>query len=358
MEASRIVTRLGASFGAPGRLQRSDAINLVVITAGVLFVVLELPSLLSLYWIDTATSAVIYIIVALGLGLLVGRVGMISLGQGAVLALGGWVGAKLMFATSLPYPIVLVAAGAMTMVLGTMIGLPALRVSGLYLALVTLMLAGAINVILVDTNFPNGGKGFLGYNDISTGTPPSIRRPSIAASDPAFFRYSVIVGLVMFMLALWHIRGKPGRAWAAIRQSEPAALAAGVNVTLYKMWAFALASFITGVAGALLGSSSRLLYSYQFPTSQSIILFAVVLMGGVYTLWGAVIAGVLLQVLPGAFTVWGVSNDYATILFGIGVLQVLTTAPAGIAHQVPRDMAKLGKLLYGLARRPLAGGRA
>jgi branched-chain amino acid transport system permease protein len=359
VEAGGLVTRSASSLGARLRLRRGDVINLIVITAGVLFVVLALPSMLTPYWIDTSTSAVIYAVVALGLGLLVGRVGMISLGQGAVLALGGWVGARFLFATSLPYPVILVMTGLVTMVLGTMIGLPALRVSGLYLALVTLMLAGAITVVLVDTNFPNGGHGFLAYNDISTGTPPSIRRPSIAGSDAAFFRYSVIVALLMFALALWHIRGKPGRAWAAIRQSEPAALAAGVNVTVYKMWAFALASFVTGVAGALLGSSSRLLYAYQFPTSQSIVLFAVVLMGGVYTLWGALIAGVLLQIVPGALTVWGISNDWATILFGIGVLQVLTTAPAGIAHQFPRDMARLGKLLFGLARRLApAGGRA
>jgi len=245
------------------------------------------------------------------------------------------------------------------MVLGTVIGLPALRVSGLYLALVTLMLAAAINVVLTDTNFPNGGSGFLGYNDIATGTPPSIRRPSIAESDPAFFRYAVLVAVVMFGLVLWHLRRKPGRAWAAIRQSEPAALAGGVNVTLYKLWAFALASFITGVAGALLGSASHLLYNYQFPTSQSIELFAVVLMGGVYTMWGAIVATLLFQILPGAFTVWGVPSDWATILFGVGVLQVLTTAPAGIAHQMPRDLARLGKLLFGLARRLApAGGRA
>lgn len=350
MEAGGVVTRLGSSLG-PTRLRRGDVVNVVVITAGVLFVVLALPGMLSPYWILTATSAVIYSVVALGLGLLVGRVGMISLGQGAVLALGGWVGARLMFATSLPYPIILVLTGLMTMVLGTMIGLPALRVSGLYLALVTLMLAGAITVVLLDTNFPNGGHGFIGYNDISTGTPPSIRRPSIATSDPSFFRYTVIVALLMFLLALWHIRGKPGRAWAAIRQSEPAALAAGVNVTVYKMWAFALASFITGVAGGLLGSSSGKLYTYQFPTQASIYIFAVVLMGGIYTVWGAVIGSALLWVLPALFNIWGINAQIPVILFGLGVLQVLTTAPAGIAHQFPHDMAKLGRLLFGLVRR-------
>jgi len=99
--------------------------------------------------------------VALGLGLLIGRVGMVSLGQVAVLALGSWVGARLCFATGLPFPIVLILTGLITMVLGTLVGLPALRLSGLYLALITLMLAGAITVVLTATNFPNGGNGFL-----------------------------------------------------------------------------------------------------------------------------------------------------------------------------------------------------
>ena len=149
---------------------------------------------------------------------------MVSLGQGAVLAMGAWVAARLLFATSLPFPIVLLAAGLITMVLGTLVGLPALRMSGLYLALITLMLAGAITVALATINFPNGGHGFTGYNG-STVHIPAIRRPSIATTDPAFFRYSVIVAVLMFLLVLVHIRGEPGRAWAAIRQSESAALA-------------------------------------------------------------------------------------------------------------------------------------
>ena len=98
--------------GSARAAARRDAVNLVVIVVGVaLRRCFALPSLLSPYWIVNATIAFIYAIVALGLGLLVGRVGMISLGQGAVLALGGWVGARLLFATSLPYPIVLIVAG-------------------------------------------------------------------------------------------------------------------------------------------------------------------------------------------------------------------------------------------------------
>ena len=250
----------------------------VVVVVLLAFVLLVLPSLLSTYYIDASTQVAIYAIVALGLGVLVGRVGMVSLGQAAVLAIGAWVAARILFATSLPYPLVLLASGLITMVLGTLVGLPALRLSGLYLALITLMLAGAITVVLATTNFPNGGHGFLGYNGSSVHIPP-IRRPSIAQGETAYFRYSVIVAVLMFLLVVAHVRSKPGRAWAAIRQSEAAALAGGINTTFYKLWAFALASFVTGVAGGLLAGALHYLYSIDFQTQDSITLLAVVLDG-------------------------------------------------------------------------------
>ena len=305
---------------------------IVVLLALVLFAI---PALVSLYYVDAGTQVAVYAIVALGLNLLVGRVGLVSLGQAAVLAMGAWVAARLLFATSLPFEVVLLITGSITMVLGTLVGLPALRMSGLYLALITLMLAGAITVVLATINFPNGGLLHL----------PAIRRPGIAQTDIGFYRYSVIFAAIAFLVVLVHVRTRPGRAWAAIRQSEPAALTAGVNVTVYKMWAFALASFITGVAGALLAGADRFLYSINFATQDSITILAVVLMGGIFSLWGAIIAALLMQLLPALLNSWGVSPDWLIILFGIGVLQVLTTAPAGLIDQVPRDLGRLGRLI-------------
>jgi branched-chain amino acid transport system permease protein len=334
---------------APGRgtpLQKVGPRSLIrpaVIVGLLAIVLLVLPQVLSLYYVDASTQVAIYAIVALGLGVLVGRVGMVSLGQAAVLALGAWIAARLLFATSLPFEIVLLASGLITMVLGTLVGLPALRLSGLYLALITLMLAGAITVVLETTNFPNGGNGFLGYNSSTVHIPPT--------TDPDFFRYSVIVLAVMFLLVLWHLRARPGRAWAAIRQSESAALAGGINVTLYKMWAFALASFITGVAGGLLAGANQYLYSIDFQTQDSITLLAVVLMGGMFSMWGAILAALLMQLLPAILQSLGVSPDWLNILFGIGVLQVLTTAPAGIIDQFPRDMARLYRFITRAGRR-------
>lgn len=337
------------------RPDNGTLVRIGVIGALLAFVLVALPEMLSVYWIDVLTAAAIYAVVCLGLNLLVGRVGLVSLGQMAILALGAWIAARLDFATGLPFPVVLLATGVLTALLGMLVGLPALRVSGLYLALITLMLAGAITVVLTSTNFPNGGGGFLGHTDSSFGG-NGIRRPSIATSDPAYYRYAVLVAAVMFLVALLHVRSTPGRAWAAIRQSEPAALAAGVNVTLYKLWAFALAAFMTGIAGGVLGGSAGNLYTYQFSTQSSITLLAVVLMGGIFSMWGAVVAAILLQLLPALLDNWGAPPDLLTVIFGVGVLQVLVTAPEGLVVQVPRDLTNLGRLLMRLGR--AAGARA
>ena len=348
-------TSTAAGLGWAALRRRDTIIRLSVITALLLFTLFGLPQLMSLYYTGAMTQVAIYAIVALGLGMLVGRVGLYSLGQVAVLAIGAWAAARLLFATAQPFPVVVVEAGLVTMLLGTLIGLPALRLRGLYFALITLMLSGAITVVFATVNFPNGGRGFTGYDGALLHI-PAIRRPSIAGTDAAYFRYAVVVAIIMFVLVFAHIKTRPGRAWAAIRQSEPAALAAGINITMYKLWAFALASFITGVAGGLLAGADKFLYSIDFHPQDSITLLAVVLMGGVYSMYGAVIAALLNSLLPAALQNWGVSQDWLTILFGIGVLQVLTTAPAGIVDQFPKDMKKLGLLLWRLVRRPSASG--
>src|SRR3954452_20022249 len=340
--------RTGRSWWIP-RLSQGDRVRAAVITALLLFVLLILPSLLSGYWTNVCTAVAIYSVVALGLGVLMGRTGLVSLGQIAILALGAWVAARLFFATGLPFPLVLILTGLITMVLGTVIGLPALRLSGLYLALITLMLAGAITVALRTTDFPNRRRGLPRPTETSLGN-PSVRRPDIAVTDTAYLRYAIVVGIILFLLALWHVRARPGRAWAAIRQSEPAALAAGVNITLYKLWAFALASFLTGVAGGLLAAQVGKLYTYQFSTQESILLLAVVLMGGIYSLWGAVVAGLFMKFLPALLDNWGLPADLLTILFGVGILQVLLTAPGGVSQQFPRDMKRLGGAIARLVR--------
>ena len=315
-----------------------------------------LPHLVGDDYITTFTSVAIYSVVALGFSVLYGRVGMISLGQVALLSIGCWIGARLAAATSLPYPILLLVVGAITMVLGTLVGLPALRLSGLYLALITLMFAGATTIVLSATDFPNGGGGFLGRttNPSLAGLQP-VRRPSWGSGDIAYYRYTVIVCGLLFLLTLLHISAKPGRAWASIRESEPAALAAGVNIVVYKMWAFALASFMTGVAGCLLASQIGTPRAITFQTQDSLVLAATALIGGIFSLWGAIVAGIFNQFLPFFLQAqWQINTNFLLILFGAGLLQVLLTAPGGLAQQFPKDMANLGRLIAKPFRRKKA----
>ena len=340
-------------------IERGTVVRAIVIGLLLAFVLLALPPLLSTYWIKVLTAAAVFSVVALGLNVLFGRVGLVSLGQIGLLVVGSWIAARLFFGTGLPFPVVLLLAGLITGAVGVLVGLPALRLSGLHLALITLMFAGLVAIVLPTTNFPNGGGGALGHTESSVGS-LAVRRPSVAVDDDAYFRYAVIVAALMFLLALVHVASKTGRAWAAIRESEPAALAAGVNVTFYKLWAFALASFMTGVAGGLLAADEGKLYSYQFKTIDSVTLLAVVLMGGIFSLWGAVLAGVLQQLLPALLNDWfsffRTNPDFVLILFGVGILQVIVTAPEGIVTQFPRDMWKLGRLIWHGAGR-IAGAK-
>src|ERR671931_645315 len=173
-------------------VDRGTAIRGIVVAAFIAAGLFAVPALTNAYWELVLLTAGIYTIVALGLALLIGRVGLISLGQVALFAVAGWIALRLGF----------------------------------------------------------------------------------AASDAAYYRLVIIVGGLMFLLAGLHVRSRAGRAWAAIRQSEAAAMAAGVNITLYKIWALALASFMTGVAGALLVASGGGVAGFPFPTPNSIILTA------------------------------------------------------------------------------------
>ena len=298
------------------------------------------PAVLDSFWISNLTQMAVFSIVAASAGMLYGRVGLVSLGQVAPYGLGTWVAMRLAYATEMPYPVLLIAGGIVAALIGMLIGLPALRVSGLYLALVTLMLAAAVEIVLFQLKFPNGGGGFTGVaEDLSSITP--LRRPSFAESDDAYFRFAVVVAFILFMLAAAFLANKPGRAWASIQQSEPAALAAGIAVTRYKLIAFALAALMAGVAGGLFaGSVQNSIGVDQFNRQAALFLIAVVLMGGTRSLWGALLAALFAKVLLDFLTqnvighqFW---NDFSLSLFGFGLMVNLI--------QSTKDMEKKGLL--------------
>jgi branched-chain amino acid transport system permease protein len=356
----RVAFRRSIAVVDRGHATRAAAI------AGFLAIVLFVCPLAGNAWTKQFTGAAIYAVVAASLGILYGRVGMISLGQIGMLVVATWIGARLSFASSMPFPLLLLVTGLITAVVGVIVGLPALRLSGLYLALITLMFAGAVTVIINKWQFPNGGHGFLAHlSALDVQSIQGVRRPSGANADDAYFRYVVICCAALFALALLHVAAKPGRAWKAIRESETAAIAGGINITLYKMWAFALASFMVGVAGMLYAAQLAQPVPQSFSTVDSITLLATALIGGIYSFWGAIVAGAFIQLVPYLFTAqglwgWTTNANIITIFFGVGLLQVLLTAPGGLAQQFPKDMANLGRLLIRLGRRArgLAGGPA
>ena len=209
---------------------------------------------------------------------------------------------------------------------------------GLYLALITLMAAGGLEIIFATYQFPNGGSGFWG---VKIGSTDPFRGPLIAQTPQAYLRYVIVMATLGFLLIEAHRRLFPGRAWALIRRSEAAAIAAGVNVTLYKTWAFGIAGLLAGASGALLAGSLGLLDDGTFRASESIMVFALAVVGGARFWLGAIVAAVLFRVLPALLNTWGLDSDLAYVIFGAGLLHALITAPNGIAGQIFDLAAKL-----------------
>jgi branched-chain amino acid transport system permease protein len=299
------------------------------IMVGVLLVLalFVIPAYFDNYWQGNFRQMAVFAPLVASAGLLYGRVGLVSLGQVAPYGIGTWVTMRLLFATSLPFVVILIVGGLVAALLGVLIGLPALRVSGLYLALVTLMLVAAVEIILNEIKFPNGGAGFKGFvKDL--GKIKALRRPSFATTELGYYRFVVICSFLLFMLAVYVLSRKPGRAWASIRQSEAAALSAGIHVTRYKMLAFALASFMAGVAGGLFaGTIPKGMSTDAFNRQAAIFLIAAVIMGGIYSLWGSLVGAFLatcfLKFLIQNFVGHKVWDNFSLSLFGFGLLMNL-----------------------------------
>ena len=291
-----------------------------LLVVGLVFI----PSWFDAFWIANFTQMMVFAPVVASAGMLYGRVGLVSLGQVAPYAIGTWMTLRLGHGTSLPFPLIIILGGVVAAVLGVLIGLPALRVSGLYLALVTLMLAAGVEILIAEIKFPNGGTGFKGLSKSLSGI-KALRRPKFATTDVTYYRFVVIAAFVLLMVALVMLATKPGRAWASIRQSEAAALTAGIHVTRYKMLAFALASFMAGSAGGLFaGAVPKGMSIDAFTRQAAVFLIAVTIMGGVQTLWGGILgaffATCLLKFLTQNVAGHAFWTRFSLSLFGFGLI--------------------------------------
>ena len=301
------------------------------------------------FWLSAATSAVALSMSVIGLAVLYGQLGLVSLCQFALVGVGGWVTLRVGHAFHVPFEVSMLAGGGVAAVVGLVFGIPALRLRGLYLALVTLMLAGAFQTIISAWGFPDGGPGFLGRADGAGRA--MLARPGIAGEAIPYFVYVCVIATIGFVVVEWHSRARPGRAWALIRKGETVALSSGVNVLLFKAWAFALSGFFAGIAGSLLAGNVGQLDGRAFSAFESLNLFALAIVGGTFHWYGALIAGLLLRAVPALLTDLGI-DGYVTIgIFGVALFHALATAPAGIAGQIAGLAGRLSSYIGG-GKRP------
>jgi ABC-type branched-subunit amino acid transport system permease subunit len=304
-----------------------------------IIVAIAVPYLASAYWLKTFTGVVIIALCSLSVAVLYAQLGMVSLCQYALFGVGGWVTLRLYHGFHIPFELDLLAGGVAAAIFGVIFGLPALRMRGLYFALITLMIAGGFQVFINAIGFPDGGPGFTGK--IYAGARHYMPHPPLAPTDAAYFRYVVAVVAIGFIVVMLIQRSRAGRAWALIRRSEPVAVAVGVNIVAFKVVAFAIAGFFAGVAGALMAANVGQLDGRAFPASDSIMMFALTVIGGAFHWSGPIFAGLLLRAIPGLLTDWHIDGNIAIMVFGAGLLHALITAPAGVSGQV----VSLGRMI-------------
>jgi branched-chain amino acid transport system permease protein len=283
--------------------------------------------------------AIVYAIAVLGLILLTGFNGQISLGHGAFFAVGSYTAAILIDQAGWPFWATLPAAAIACFIAGYLFGLPALRLEGHYLALATFALAVAVPQILKYRHFEPITKGVMGINVFKSDPPFGLP----LSTDQWMFLVVLAIAALMFWIARNLLDSRTGRAMTAIRDHPMAASTMGVNVAHYKAVVFGISALYTGIAGALHGIIFEFVSpdSFRFELSIAILVGAVV--GGIASLPGAIIGGVFVQVIEkyaDALTRWISGTVHLPLelepwlIYGIALIILMYTMPMGIAGGV------------------------
>jgi branched-chain amino acid transport system permease protein len=269
----------------------------------------------------------INVILAVGLNIVKGFAGQVTLGHIALAAVGAYSSAVLLVKFSLPFWIVLPAATLLAGLAGVIVGIPALRVEGAYLALVTLGLAETVRLIIATTDYLGSSAGIGG-----------IPAPSVGGySLDSYTRYYYLVMPLMLAalyLSFCILRSDMGRAFKALREDPIAAAAAGINITKYKIIAFIISAMYAGCAGSLQAQMSP---GYIHPDSYTIMemltVILMVVLGGIGNVWGGVIgAGVVTIVFE-----WTAGYyEYQLLAFGLAIVFIILYMPSGIGGLIER----------------------
>jgi len=310
----------------------------------VLLVLLSaLPFLLSNYRTFQVTLALVYAIVLLGLNILTGYNGQISLGHGAFYAIGAYTAAILMDKFGVPYWATVPIAGAVCLVFGFLFGLPALRLHGHYLALATFALAVAMPQILKYKGIEDWTGGVQGIVILKPDPPAGLP----VNQDQWLYLLTLAFAVVMFVLAWNLIHSRVGRALMAIRDHPIAAEAMGVNTALYKSMAFGVSALYTGVAGALGAIVVQFVAPDSFTGVLSINFLVGLVVGGLASISGAIWGALFIQFVPNIAD--QISKAAPWAIYGIFMIAFAFVMPTGVAGFL--------RLVWGRLRGRAAAGR-
>jgi branched-chain amino acid transport system permease protein len=261
----------------------------------------------------------IYFVAIAGLNILTGYTGQISLGHGAFMAIGGYTTAILTVDHGVGELWTLPLAGLVAGGAGLLFGVPALRLSGLYLALATFGVAVATPAVLKEYSGFTGG--VVGKN------------LPLHANDRLYYT-NWIVALVLLAAAWLLLRGKIGRAFRAVRDSEVAAASSGISLAVYKTLAFGVSAFYAGVAGSLLAITVAFVNPDTYPLKLSIFIVVGAVAAGLGSLWGLAFGAALIEFLP--VHAKDVSKTAPDVIFGAVLIAVMILLPAGAAGLLRR----------------------
>ena len=270
-----------------------------------LLLLLAAPFIVSEYWLAQVTFILIYSIVGLGLMLLAGFTGLFSLGHAAFLGVGAYTQAVLT-GMGVPFPIALACAGGLSAAVGIVVGLPALRVKGIYLGMATLSFGFIVEEIFARWEKVTGGNAGI-----------HIKAPDLfgfkADSGNSFYWLCLVITVGCTFVIINLLRSPTGRAFVAIRDSEVSAQSMGINLARYKSMSFAISAALAGIGGALYAHKLQFISPDQFSILQSIDLLLMVVVGGVGSIHGAFFGAIFLITMPQLIA--GV-KDYLPALIG------------------------------------------
>ncbi len=272
----------------------------------------------------------VFVLMALGLNIVVGKSGMLDLGYVAFFAIGAYTMALMGTHTGLNTWEIMPFGIGFAMLAGVLLGLPTLRLRGDYLAIVTLGFGEIVRLVVLNSTWSKGPNGIANIP-----MPPDIGPLKFKLEDQKVFFWVVVV---MILLVIWMIRRlsvrRPGRAWEAIRQDEDAAELMGVPTLKYKIWSFTLGAAVGGAAGVLYASKNLFIAPEMFTLNVSILILSCVVFGGIGNIWGVVVGATILGYLPDRIRF---ISDARLLVFGTVLVVVMNFRPDGLLPRKKRE---------------------